>query len=139
MSGMREKVVREVRVECFKAYTDNVWTNMARAGEDEDQGQPAGSVQQCQALRPPHHVTGYVRLAPNTSKGITQTHSNTSIFVVLQGEVSVEINDNQFKTTKGDTFYVPSNASYNLLNSGQERAELFVIQYKNKEDKAIST
>ena len=124
--------MREVSVECFKAYTDNVWTNIGH-------GQPADTVQQCQALRPPYHVTGYVRLAPNTSKGITQTHSNTSIFVVLEGEVGVEMNDKQFKTTKGDTFYVPSNASYNLLNSGQEWAELFVIQYKNKEDKAIST
>ena len=136
MSERREKVVREVGVECFKAYTDNVWTNIGRPTE----GQPADTVQQCQALRPPHHVTGYVRLAPNTNKGLTQMDSNTSIFVVLEGEVGVQINnDNQFKTTKGDTFYVPSNASYNILNSSQERAELFVIQYKNKENKAIST
>ena len=132
MSGRRERVVREVSVECFKAYTDNVWTNIGQAAEDQ------GTVQQCQALRPPHHVTGYVRLAPSTSKGTTHPHSNTSIFVVLQGEVSVEINDNQFKTTKGDTFYVPSNASYNIINSSRGRAELFVVQYKNKEVKVMS-
>ena len=131
----REKVLREVGVECYQAYTDNVWTNIGRPTE----GQQADTVQQCQALRPPHHVTGYVRLAPNTNKGLTQTDSNTSIFVVLQGEVGVQINEDQFKTTKGDTFYVPSKASYNILNSSQERAELFVIQYKNKENKAIPT
>ena len=28
MSEKREKMVREVGVECFKAYTDNVWTNI---------------------------------------------------------------------------------------------------------------
>ena len=125
---MRGKVVREVGVRCYQAYTDNVWTNIGRTTE----------VQQCQALRPPRHVTGYVRLAPNTNKGLTQTDINTSIFVVLQGEVGVQINDNQFKTTKGDTFYVPSNASYNIINSSQQRAELFVIQYKNKEVKVMS-
>ena len=122
---MRGKVVREVGVRCYQAYTDNVWTNIGRTTE----------VQQCQALRPPNHVTGYVRLAPNTNKGLTETDSNTSIFVVLQGEVWVEVNDNKFKTTKGDSFVVPSNASYNIVNTSKDTAELFVIQYKNQEDK----
>ena len=130
----REKVLREVGVECYQAYTDNVWTNIGRPTE----GQQADTVQQCQALRPPQHVTAYVRLAPNTNKGSTQTLSNTFIFVVLEGEVSVVINDNEFKTTKGDTFYVPSNASYNIINSSRGRAELFVVQYKNKEVKVMS-
>ena len=122
---MRGKVVREVGVRCYQAYTDNVWTNIGRTTE----------VQQCQALRPPRHVTGYVRLAPYTNKGLTETDSKTSIFVVLQGEVGVEINDNKFKTTKGDSFVVPSNANYNIVNTSQDTAELFVIQYKNQEDK----
>ena len=136
MSEKREKMVREVGVECFKAYTDNVWTNI---GGGTKGGESAESVQQCPALRPPHHVTAYLRLAPNTNKGSTQTDSNTFIFLVLEGEVTVVINESQFKTTKGDTFYVPSNASYNIINSSQERAELFVIQYKNKEVKVMST
>ena len=122
---MAKRKVREVEVECFQAHADNVWTNVGQAT----------TVQQCQALRPPHHVTGYVRLDPNTSKGVTQTLTNNFIFVVLEGEVSVEINAADFKTTKGDTFYVPSNASYNILNTSQERAELFVIQYKDREEK----
>ena len=137
MMGEPEKKKRmrgKVGVKCYQAYTDNVWTNIGRPTE----GQQADTVQQCQALRPPQHVTAYVRLAPNTNKGSTQTLSNTFIFVVLEGEVSVVINDNEFKTTKGDTFYVPSNASYNIINSSRGRAELFVVQYKNKEVKVMS-
>ena len=77
----RKRVLREVAVKCYQAHADNVWTNVGQAT----------TVQQCQALRPPHHVTGYVRLDPNTSKGVTQTLTNNFIFVVLEGEVSVEM------------------------------------------------
>ena len=124
-----EKEVKEVGVECFRSYSDNVWTDIGR----ESEGVAADTVQRCLALRPPHHhLTYYLRLAPNTSKGITKTDANTLVFVVLEGLVTVVMDFMNVVNviSKGDTFYVPMNSSFNILNSSQERAELYVFQYK---------
>ena len=90
------------------------------------------TVQRCLALRPPHHLTYYLRLAPNTSKGITKTDANTLVYVVLEGQVTVVMDfiDAVNVISKGDTFYVPMNSSFNILNTSQQRAELYVFQYK---------
>ena len=123
------KEVKEVGVECFRSYSDNVWTDIGR----ESEGVAADTVQRCLALRPPHHhLTYYLRLAPNTSKGITKTDANTLVYVVLEGQVTVVMDfiDAVNVISKGDTFYVPMNSSFNILNTSQQRAELYVFQYK---------
>ena len=122
------KEVKEVGVECFRSYSDNVWTDIGR----ESEGVAADTVQRCLALSPPHHLTYYLRLAPNTSKGITKTDANTLVYVVLEGQVTVVMDfiDAVNVISKGDTFYVPMNSSFNILNTSQQRAELYVFQYK---------
>ena len=122
------KEVKEVGVECFRSYSDNVWTDIGR----ESEGVAPDTVQRCLALRPPHHLTYYLRLAPKTSKGITQTDANTLVFVVLEGLVTVVMDFMNVVNviSKGDTFYVPMNSSFNILNTSQQRAELYVFQYK---------
>ena len=121
-----ERKVREVEVECFRSYSDNVWTNV---GPHHD------SLLVSPALAPPHHVSNYVRLPPNTSKGLSYTDVNTFVFLVLEGELTViitdnKITDNKFTARAGDTFYVPNDHKYDLINQTQQRTELFVIQYK---------
>ena len=121
--GKSKRKVREVEVECFRSYSDNVWTNVG----------PHLLVSP--ALSPPHHVSNYVRLPPNTSKGLSNTDANTFVFLVLEGELTViitdnKITDNKFTARAGDTFYVPKDHKYDLINQTQQRTELFVIQYK---------
>ena len=119
--GKSERKVREVAVECFRSYSDNVWTNL---GPQHD------GLLVSPALSPPHHLSNYVRLPPNTSKGLSNTDSNTFVFLVLEGELTVVITNQEFTARAGDTFYVPKDTKYDLINQTQQRTELFVIQYK---------
>ena len=122
MSGVpSEKKVVEVGVECFRPYSHNVWSSVGPGSE---------GVERSPALSPPHHLTYYVRLAPDTSKGLSMTDLNTLVFLVLEGELTVIITDEKFTARKGDTFYVPMNNKYDLLNQTQQKVELFVFQYK---------
>ena len=118
--------VRQVEVECVAPYSANTWTHIGRAAE----GVAPASVQYSQALRPPAHLASFIKLAGQTTKGVTNTAANTLVFVVMEGEVTVVINSSQFVAGRGDTFYVPGNNTYNLLNMGHSQAELFIVQYK---------
>ena len=120
--------MRQVDVQCVAPYRDNSWQNIGRGSE----GVAADSVQYCQVLRPPAHLASFVKLAGQSTKGITDTDTNTLVFVVTKGEVTVMINSSQFVASQGDTFYVPAHNTYNLLNMGQNIAELFVVQYRSE-------
>ena len=54
----------------LRRYTDNVWTNIGR----ERDGVAPEDVQQSVALRPPDHVTSYVRLAGSSNKARRSSH-----------------------------------------------------------------
>ena len=124
----RPQVMRQVEVQCVAPYSENNWLNIGRASE----GVAADKVQYCQALRPPAHLASFVKLQAQSTKGITDTANNTLVFVVMQGEVTVVINASQFVASRGDTFYVPPNNTYNLLNMSHSLAELFLVQYKKE-------
>ena len=96
--------VRQVEVECVAPYSANTWTHIGRAAE----GVAPASVQYSQALRPPAHLASFIKLAGQTTKGVTNTAANTLVFVVMEGEVTVVINSSQFVASQGDTFYVPA-------------------------------
>ena len=115
-----------MRGRCWLRETERDWTNI---GRDSD-GMAEVDVQQSLALRPPHHITSYIRLEPNSNKGITNTGLSTLIFLVLEGEVSVVINNSLLAVRKGDNFYVPPETTYTLINLSEERGELFLVQYK---------
>ena len=119
----QQQVMRQVDVQCVAPYRDNSWHNIGRTGE--------GVVLYCQVLRPPAHHVSFIKLQGQGTKGITDTDSNTLVFVVTQGEVTVVINSEQFVASQGDTFYVPAHNTYNLLNMEENLAELFVVQYKS--------
>ena len=120
----QEQVMRQVDVQCVAPYKDNSWHNISRTGE--------GVVLYCQVLRPPAHLASFIKLQGRGTKGITDTDSNTLVFVVTQGEVTVVINSEQFVASQGDTFYVPPHNTYNLLNTKGNFVELFVVQYKSE-------
>ena len=66
----------------LKPYTDTdaAWTNIGRL----DNGVAPEMVQQRIALRPPLHVTSYMRLAPHSNKGITDSGLCSLVFLVLE-------------------------------------------------------
>ena len=106
-------------------HNDLDWSNI---GRDSD-GMLGDAVQQSLALRPPHHITSYIRLEPNSNKGITNTGLCTLVFLVLEGEVNVVINSTRLTVRKGDNFYVPAETTYSL-NLSEERVELYLVQFK---------
>ena len=130
----QEQVMRQVDIQCVAPYKDNSWHNIGRTGD----GLAADSVQYCQALRPPAHLASFIKLQGQNTKGITDTDSNTLVFVVTQGEVTVAINSSQFVASRGDMFYVPAHNTYNLLNMKENLAELFVVQYRSENVKSVS-
>ena len=132
--SQQQQVMRQVEVQCVAPYRDNSWHNIGRTGN----GLAADSVQYCQALRPPAHLASFIKLQGQSTKGITDTDSNTLVFVVTQGEVTVAINSSQFVASQGDTFYVPAHNTYNLLNMKENLAELFIVQYKSENVKSVS-
>merc|ERR1712025_1226653 len=84
----QDQVMRQVDVQCVAPYKDNSWHNIGRTGE--------GIVLYCQVLRPPAHLASFIKLQGRGTKGITDTDSNTLVFVVTQGQVTVVINSEQF-------------------------------------------
>ena len=86
------------------------------------------SVKYCRGLRTPGHLTSFLKIASGTSKGNTDSAGNSTVFLVMRGEVTVVLNGLQFMTTRGDTIYIPPQNTYNLLNSGRDEAELFSVQ-----------
>ena len=77
--------MKQVEVDCLAPYDELCWTNI---GKEED-GMKPQDVQYAQALRPPHHLASSLKLAKNSSKGISATNQNTIVFVVMKGEVTV--------------------------------------------------
>ena len=118
---------RQVQVECVAPYKEAAWMPIGR----EEEGVAAASVQYSQGLRPPGHLTSFIRLAGQASKGITYTKDNAMMFVVMAGKVTVTLNTQQFVAARGDTFYIPPYNTYNILNMGREEAELFNFQYRS--------
>ena len=118
---------RQVQVKCVAPYKEATWTPIGR----EEEGMAAASVQYSQGLRPPGHLTSFIRLAGHVSKGITYTQDNSMVFVVMAGKVTVMLNTQQFVAARGDTFYIPPYNTYNILNMGREEAELFNFQYRS--------
>ena len=116
----------QVEVECVAPYDELRWTNI---GKEED-GMKPQDVQYAQALRPPYHLASTLRLAGNSSKGISATNKNTFVFVVMKGELTIVLNTSQFVVRRGDSFFVPPHNTYNILNMKSGDAELFLVQYK---------
>ena len=115
------------------AYREATWVPIGREQEDVT---PA-CVMYSQGLRLRDHVTSFFRIGRQASKGITNTADNSMVFVVMMGEVTVVLNTSQFLATRGDTIYIPPHSTYNLLNMGQDEAELFNFQYRNLPKKGV--
>ena len=116
----------EMNESYLSRHTDLSWTNI---GRDSD-GAAEDAVQQSLALRPPHHLTSFIRLAPSSNRGATNTGPSTLIFVVLEGEINVMINHILLTAVTGDNFYVPAETNYSLINQSETTVELFLVQYK---------
>ena len=114
---------RQVEVECVAPYKEATWIPIGRE-------QPVSSVQYSQGLRPPGHLTSFIRIGSQASKGITNSADNAMVFVVMKGEVTVTLNSSKFMANRGDTIYIPPHNNYNLLNTGSDEAELFNFQYR---------
>ena len=119
---------RQVQVQCIAPYKEAAWIPIGR----EQEGAAANSVQYSQGLRPPGHVTAFIKIASQASKGITNSADNAMVYVVMRGEVTVVINSSQFTATRGDTVYIPPHNTYNILNMGRDEAELFNFQYRSE-------
>ena len=52
-----------------------------------------------------------------------------------EGELSVVINNTLLTVRRGDNFYVPPETTYSLINLSEQRAELYLVQYKYVEIK----
>ena len=119
---------RQVEVECVAPYKEATWIPIGRE-------QPVASVQYSQGLRPPGHLTSFIRIGSQASKGITNSADNAMVFVVMRGELTVTLNSSSFMATRGDTVYIPPHNNFNLLNTGSDEAELFNFQYKWEQPK----
>ena len=117
---------KEVAVQCIAPYSENQWKPI---GKPRD-GMDPTSVLYAPALRPPHHLVSFIRLQPQSTKGLSLTGNNTMVFVVVEGEVVVFIRTTQFMASPGDSFYVPPNNTYNIINVGYTDAELSITQYR---------
>ena len=120
------KELKQVEVECVAPYDEQKWANI---GKEKD-GMKPEDVQYSLALKPPYHLASFLKMAGNSTKGMSVTDKNTMIFVVMQGEVTVVLNTTQFVVSRGDSFFVPPHNTYNILNMKAEEAELFLVQYK---------
>ena len=69
-----------------------------------------------------------MKLAGYSAKGLGATNKNTMVFMVMKGEVI--LNMTQFVVYRGDSFYLPTHNTYNIINMKAEEVELFLVQYK---------
>ena len=102
-NNTRLKVLQQVEVECVAHYEELRWTNI---GKEED-GMKPQDIQYANALRPPYHLASTLKLAGNSSKGISATNKNTFVFVVMKGELTIVLNTSQFVVRRGDFFLFP--------------------------------
>ena len=87
-------------------------------------------VQHALALKPPYHLASVLKLAEYSAKGLSATNKNTMVFMVMKGEVTVVLNMTQFVVCRGDSFFVPTHNTYNIINMKAEEVELFLVEYK---------
>ena len=124
---------RQVQVQCVAPYKEAAWIPIGR----EQEGVTPASVMYSQGLRPPGHLTSFLRIASKASKGVSDSAENAMVFVVMRGEVTVVLNSSQFMATRADTIYIPPHNTYNLLNMGREEAELFNFQYRSEPKRGV--
>ena len=110
----------------FVRYKEATWIPI---GREQEGVEAANSVTYSQGLRPPGHVTSFIKIESQASKGIADSAENATVFVVMRGEVTVVINSSQFMATRGDIVYVPPDNTFDIINTGQDEAELFNFQY----------
>ena len=53
--------------------------------------------------------------------------------MVMKGEVAVVLNMTQFVVCRGDSFFVPTHNTYNIIDMKAEEVELFLVQYKSED------
>jgi len=122
------KDIMQVEVECVAPYEDADWIPLGRTKD----GVRPEEVQYATMLSPPHHKTSFLRLSPAAQKGLAATDKNTLLFLVTEGEVTVILSASQFVVSRGDSFFVPPQNTYNLMNFSSVRAELFLVQYRHQ-------
>nr|XP_040568211.1 uncharacterized protein LOC121117784 [Lepeophtheirus salmonis] len=111
--------------ERYAPYDDHKWANLGKDILSRD------AVQYTRALSLQNHLLSFLRIKGNSMKGMSNTNKNSVIFVVIEGEISVVLHSckKQFYAKKGDSFHVPPNFSYNLINKKVREAELTIFQF----------
>ena len=72
----------------FVRYKEATWIPI---GREQEGVEAANSVTYSQGLRPPGHVTSFIKIESQASKGIADSAENATVFVVMRGEVTVVI------------------------------------------------
>ncbi|XP_071453354.1 uncharacterized protein [Hetaerina americana] len=74
--------------------------------------------------------SGFIHLTPGTEKGLQNPKSYNMVFLILDGQVLVKIQENNLLANPGDFFAVPKGCKYNLTGSGDRNA--IVAYFKSK-------
>jgi quercetin dioxygenase-like cupin family protein/enterochelin esterase-like enzyme len=69
-------------------------------------------------------------LKPNTESHPPHTHRTAEMFVILEGNVELQIGDGTFRGGNGDVFYVESEVPHAIKNVGEGQAVYFAFQWR---------
>ncbi len=65
----------------------------------------------------------------NDGEGEEAADPYTSMFILLKGELSIILDDEEFTVTEGNMFIVPPNVRHELINIGEQNAQGFLMMF----------
>ena len=75
-----------------------------------------------------HMDTLMLKLKPDAnSEGIVHMHPGQTFLFVLQGEVTVHLDDNIYTLTKNDSFYLNSNLPHAITNTTSSESRVLLV------------
>jgi mannose-6-phosphate isomerase-like protein (cupin superfamily) len=73
-----------------------------------------------------------VLMPPSSSMGLHEHGEDEEMYIILNGEGLMTIEDQEHRVSKGDMILNRPGGRHGLLNNGSEEMELLIIQASNK-------
>ncbi|AWK43829.1 cupin domain-containing protein [Photorhabdus laumondii subsp. laumondii] len=61
------------------------------------------------------------------TKSFRHSHNEYELFIVIQGNAIIRINDEDFPVTKGDLIIIPLDSEHHVINNNQEDFHFYTI------------
>jgi len=81
----------------------------------------------------PRSETGVMTIAPGGEGGPPEKHTCDQVFLIVDGQATVTVDDKKYTVAKGDAFTVPKDVIHHVKNDGDTDLFFFTVYAPTEE------